>query len=59
MDVCRLRHALSQKMDASGYREKAPQGVQEEDMRKLTGLLEQMEVIGEAEKKLDSKTGDA
>ena len=41
-------------MDASGYREKAPQSVQEEDMRKLTALLEQLEVISEAEKKLDS-----
>lgn len=54
----RLQHALSQKMDASGYREKAPQSVQEEDMRKLTALLEQLEVISEAEKKLDAKTGD-
>ena len=41
-------------MDASGYREKAPQSVQEEDMRKLTALLEQLEVISEAEKKLDA-----
>lgn len=41
-------------MDASGYREKAPQNVQEEDMRKLTALLEQLEVISEAEKKLDA-----
>lgn len=50
-----MQHALSQKMDASGYREKAPQNVQEEDMRKLTALLEQLEVISEAEKKLDAK----
>jgi valyl-tRNA synthetase len=28
-------------MDASGYREKAPLSVQEEDMRKLTAFLEQ------------------
>jgi valyl-tRNA synthetase len=49
-----LQNALAQKMDASGYREKAPQSVQEEDMRKLTALLEQLEVISEAEKKLDS-----
>jgi valyl-tRNA synthetase len=40
-------------MDASGYREKAPPNVQEEDMRKLTAFLEQLQVIGEAEKKLD------
>lgn len=54
-DTRRLQHALSQQMDASGYREKAPQNVQEEDMRKLTALLEQLEVISEAEKKLDAK----
>ena len=45
-------------MDASGYREKAPQNMQEEDMRKLTALLEQLEVISEAEKKLDAKIGN-
>jgi valyl-tRNA synthetase len=40
-------------MDASSYREKAPPSVQEEDMRKLTALLEQLQVISEAEKKLN------
>ncbi|RCV12837.1 hypothetical protein SETIT_2G299800v2 [Setaria italica] len=53
-EIQKLQHALSQQMDASGYREKAPQNVQEEDMRKLTALLEQLEVISEAEKKLDA-----
>lgn len=43
-------------MDAFGYREKAPQSVQEEDMRKLTAFLEQLFVISEAEKKLNAKT---
>jgi valyl-tRNA synthetase len=46
-------------MDASGYREKAPPNVQEEDMRKLTALLEQLEIISEAEKKLEVKTGSS
>jgi valyl-tRNA synthetase len=55
----RLQHALTQKMDASGYREKAPPNVQEEDMRKLTALLEQLEIISEAEKKLEVKTGSS
>ena len=41
-------------MDASGYRGKAPQSVQEENMRKLTALLEHLEVISETEKKLDA-----
>ncbi|CAL5082726.1 unnamed protein product [Urochloa decumbens] len=57
-EIQKLQHALAQKMDASGYREKAPQNVQEEDMRKLTALLEQLEVISEAEKKLDAKIGN-
>ncbi|KAF0913119.1 hypothetical protein E2562_020255 [Oryza meyeriana var. granulata] len=56
-EIQKLQHALSQKMEASGYKEKAPQNVQEEDMRKLTGFLEQLEIISEAEKKLDAKTG--
>ena len=41
-------------MEASGYREKAPPSVQEEDMRKLNAFFEQLRVIGEAEKKLDA-----
>lgn len=45
-------------MEASGYKEKAPQNVQEEDMRKLTSFFEQLEIISEAEKKLDAKTGN-
>uniref|UniRef100_A0A0D3FCW2 valine--tRNA ligase n=1 Tax=Oryza barthii TaxID=65489 RepID=A0A0D3FCW2_9ORYZ len=56
-EIQKLQHALSQKMEASGYKEKAPHNVQEEDMRKLTGFLEQLEIISEAEKKLDAKTG--
>jgi valyl-tRNA synthetase len=55
----RLQHALTQKMDAFGYREKAPPNVQEEDMRKLAALLEQLEIINEAEKKLEVKTGSS
>jgi valyl-tRNA synthetase len=54
----RLQHALTQKMDAFGYREKAPPNVQE-DMRKLAALLEQLEIISEAEKKLEVKTGSS
>nr|ABF93604.1 Valyl-tRNA synthetase, putative, expressed [Oryza sativa Japonica Group] len=55
-EIQKLQHALSQKMEASGYKEKAPHNVQE-DMRKLTSFLEQLEIISEAEKKLDAKTG--
>uniref|UniRef100_A0A0D9VNJ4 valine--tRNA ligase n=1 Tax=Leersia perrieri TaxID=77586 RepID=A0A0D9VNJ4_9ORYZ len=57
-EIKKLQHALSQKMEASGYKEKAPQNVQKDDMRKLTSFLEQLEIISEAEKKLDAKTGN-
>ncbi|GJM99456.1 hypothetical protein PR202_ga16554 [Eleusine coracana subsp. coracana] len=58
-EIQKLRHALTQKMDASGYREKAPPNVQEEDVRKLATLMEQLEVISEAEKKIEAKTGSS
>jgi valyl-tRNA synthetase len=41
-------------MDATDYHKKAPLIVLEEDMRKLTALLEQLEIIREAEKKLEA-----
>ncbi|RCV07935.1 hypothetical protein SETIT_1G286000v2 [Setaria italica] len=56
VEIQKRQLALTQKMDAFGYREKAPQSVQEEGMRKLTAFLEQLIVISEAEKKLDAKT---
>ncbi|KAG8045647.1 hypothetical protein GUJ93_ZPchr0008g13403 [Zizania palustris] len=57
-EIQKLQHALSQKMEASGYKEKAPQNVQVEDMKKLTGLLEQLEIISEAENRLGATTGN-
>ncbi|KAF2939124.1 valine--tRNA ligase, mitochondrial 1 isoform X1 [Oryza sativa Japonica Group] len=54
--IQKLHHAVTHMMDASGYREKAPQSVQEGDMRKHTALLRELEGISEAEKKLDAKT---
>ena len=47
---------MSQKMSASGYLEKAPQSKQDDDMKKLASLLEELEIIGEAESKLDTKS---
>ncbi|XP_015690635.1 valine--tRNA ligase, mitochondrial 1-like [Oryza brachyantha] len=55
-EIQMLQHSVTRKMDASGYREKAPQSVQQEDIRTLAALLGQLEVITEAEKKLDAKT---
>jgi valyl-tRNA synthetase len=40
-------------MNASGYREKAPQSKQDDDMKKLASLLDELEIIREAESKLD------
>ncbi|KAK3133783.1 hypothetical protein QOZ80_6AG0540990 [Eleusine coracana subsp. coracana] len=56
-EIQKLQHALTQKMKAFGYREKAPKNVQEEDTRKLTALLEQLEIISEAEKKIEVTAG--
>jgi len=44
----------TQKMNASGYREKAPQRKQDEDTRKLAALLGELEIIDEVESKLDA-----
>ncbi|KAJ1263370.1 hypothetical protein BS78_09G179300 [Paspalum vaginatum] len=54
-EVQKRQHALIKKLDASDCHEKAPQSVQEEDMRKLTALLEQLKALSEAEKRLDAK----
>lgn len=51
---CRQHDTLSQKMNASGYREKAPQSKQDEDMKKIAALLEELEIIREAESELES-----
>jgi valyl-tRNA synthetase len=41
-------------MNASGYCEKAPQSKQDDDMKKLASLLDELEIIREAESKLDA-----
>ncbi|XP_051192009.1 valine--tRNA ligase, mitochondrial 1 [Lolium perenne] len=53
-EVQKQHDTLSQKMNASGYREKAPQSKQDDDMKKLASLLEELEIISEAESKLDA-----
>ncbi|XP_020088963.1 valine--tRNA ligase, mitochondrial 1-like [Ananas comosus] len=52
-DIHKQQSILSQKINASGYKEKAPQSVQEEDMKKLNSLMEELNIISEAEKDLD------
>ncbi|XP_072972048.1 valine--tRNA ligase, mitochondrial 1-like [Typha angustifolia] len=51
-EIQKVQSSLAQKMDASGYRERAPQSVQEEDIKKLNSLLEELKIISEAEKDL-------
>ncbi|KQJ97378.1 hypothetical protein BRADI_3g30350v3 [Brachypodium distachyon] len=53
-DVQKQYDTLSQKMSASGYRKKAPQSKQDDDMKKLATLLEELEIISEAESTLDA-----
>jgi valyl-tRNA synthetase len=47
-------YTLSKKMNASGYCEKGLQSNNDDDMKKLASLLEEIWIIGEAESKLDS-----
>ncbi|XP_052134317.1 valine--tRNA ligase, mitochondrial 1-like [Oryza glaberrima] len=53
-EIQKQHDTLSQKMNASGYREKAPQSKQDEDMKKIAALLEELEIIREAESELES-----
>lgn len=53
-DIQGQHDTLSQKMNASGYREKATQRKQDEDTRKLAALLGELEIIDEVESKLDA-----
>ncbi|KAG2547987.1 hypothetical protein PVAP13_9KG145685, partial [Panicum virgatum] len=50
----RRRRGYKVNMNASGYREKAPQSKQDEDTRKLAALLGELEIVDEAESKLDA-----
>ncbi|KAJ1294912.1 hypothetical protein BS78_01G182600 [Paspalum vaginatum] len=53
-EIGRQHDTLRQKMNASGYREKAPQRKQDEDTRKLAVLLEELGIVDEAEGMLDA-----
>ncbi|KAL6641285.1 hypothetical protein ACP70R_019466 [Stipagrostis hirtigluma subsp. patula] len=53
-EIQRQHDTLWRKVNASGYREKAPQSKQDEDTRKLAALLGELEIIHEAESKLEA-----
>lgn len=42
---CRLKDTLTQKIDASGYRENAPENIQEQDMKNLTSLSGKLDAM--------------
>ncbi|XP_029118286.1 valine--tRNA ligase, mitochondrial 1 isoform X3 [Elaeis guineensis] len=52
-EIEKLHAALAQIMSSSGYKDKAPQSVQEDDIRKLNAYLEELKIINEAERDLD------
>ncbi|KAJ3677900.1 hypothetical protein LUZ60_001703 [Juncus effusus] len=49
----KLKASLEQSMGVSAYKEKAPQSKQEEDMKKLNSLMDELKLIGEAETELE------
>lgn len=49
----RLKTNLEMKMSASGYKEKAPPSKQEEDLKKLTSLMEELTIVRKAEEDLE------
>ncbi|MQL91943.1 hypothetical protein Taro_024571, partial [Colocasia esculenta] len=53
-EIQKQQSNLEQKINASGYREKAPQQVQEDDLAKLNKLMQELEIVDEAERKLNT-----
>uniref|UniRef100_A0A1D1ZGU5 valine--tRNA ligase n=1 Tax=Anthurium amnicola TaxID=1678845 RepID=A0A1D1ZGU5_9ARAE len=58
-DIQKQYNSLEQKINALGYQEKAPQQIQEEDIAKLNKLVQELEIINEAEIKLDNGNNGA
>lgn len=50
----RLQGTLTERMNLLGYRENAPENVQEEDERNLMALLQKLDAISECAIKLDA-----
>ena len=50
---CRQQDSLMQKMNNTGYKEKVPAHIQEENVMKLNKLMQELEIIDEADKNLD------
>ncbi|XP_073000984.1 valine--tRNA ligase, mitochondrial 1-like [Typha latifolia] len=52
-DIQKQYSILARKMNAQGYKERAPKSIQEEDSKKLTSLLEELRIVSKAEEDLD------
>ncbi|KAJ6819284.1 valine--tRNA ligase, mitochondrial 1 isoform X3 [Iris pallida] len=52
-EIERLQSGLAQITSAAGYKDKAPQNVQEDDIRRLNAYMEELKIIGEEETKLE------
>lgn len=50
---CRQQDSLMQKMNTTGYKEKVPAHIQEDNFTKLNKLMQELEIIDEADKNLD------
>ncbi|XP_078446483.1 valyl-tRNA synthetase / valine-tRNA ligase (VALRS) [Wolffia australiana] len=51
-EVQKQHGALVQKMNSLGYKEKAPKHIQDDDISKLNKLIQELEIIDDAESKL-------
>ncbi|XP_074583201.1 valine--tRNA ligase, mitochondrial 1 [Curcuma longa] len=54
-DTQKKHDLLEQEMNSSGYKEKAPLSIQQEQMKKLTAYLEELKIIDQAEQDLERR----
>ncbi|XXG89905.1 hypothetical protein AAC387_Pa12g1796 [Persea americana] len=52
-EIKKQQDSLTQKMNNTGYKEKVPAHIQEENVMKLNKLMQELEIIDEADKNLD------
>ncbi|KAM0940445.1 putative valine--tRNA ligase [Dioscorea sansibarensis] len=52
-EIQKLANTLSQMMNSTGYKEKAPANIQEDDIKKLNSYMEELKIVSEAEQDLE------
>lgn len=55
---CRQHDTLQKKMSVAGYKEKVPERVHEENVAELQKLVNELSLVEEANKNLESMDGD-